>query len=65
MGGLRLTTEGRARAGVGGGGLLITAGIGLGAGLAAALITGGVLLAAYCLFFTDVGPGSRDGGEDR
>ncbi|MGX1223147.1 hypothetical protein [Streptomyces ambofaciens] len=63
MGRIRLTPEGRARAGVLAGGLLITVGIGLGIDLAAALMVGGVLLVVYCLLLTDVDLLDRDGGD--
>ncbi|MFI7394020.1 hypothetical protein [Streptomyces tendae] len=63
MGRIRLTPEGRARAGVLAGGLLITVGVGLGIDLAAALMVGGVLLVVYCLLLTDVDLLDRDGGD--
>lgn len=40
---------------------MTAAGAGLGLGLALGLVTGGVLLVAYCLLLTDV-EGRRDGG---
>ncbi|MEV7712297.1 hypothetical protein [Streptomyces sp. NPDC088270] len=61
MGRLRMTRAALARTGVMTGGALFTAGMGLGVGLAAALMTAGVLLVAYCLVLMDVG-GPGDGG---
>ncbi|MFD5294776.1 hypothetical protein ACFWJU_06170 [Streptomyces mutabilis] len=63
MGRIRLTPEGRARAGVLAGGALVTVGVGLGIDLAAALMVGGVLLVIYCLLLTDVDLLDRDGGD--
>lgn len=63
MGRIRLTPEGRARAGVLAGGALVTVGVGLGLDLAAALMVGGVLLVVYCLLLTDVDLLDRDGGD--
>lgn len=60
MGRLRMTPSGRARAGVLAGGAMAAVGSGLGIGLAAGLVVGGVLLVAYCLLLTDVHAG--DGG---
>ncbi|MGW6295637.1 hypothetical protein [Streptomyces sp. NPDC055058] len=65
MGRLRLTAVrplARARAGAWAGGGLLTAGCGLAWGVAAGLITAGVLLIAYCLLIADVAePGEDDG----
>ena len=55
MGGVRVTRAAWARVGVLAGGVMVTAGIGLGVDLAAALMTGGILLIVYCLLLTDVG----------
>ncbi|MGW4950662.1 hypothetical protein [Streptomyces parvulus] len=63
MGRIRLTPEGRARAGVLAGGGLITAGVGVGIDLAAALLVGGILLVVYFLLLTDVDLLDRDGGD--
>lgn len=54
MGRIRLTRAGMSRAGVIAGGGLFTSGVWLACGLAAGLMTGGVLLVAYCLVLADV-----------
>ncbi|WP_328941528.1 hypothetical protein OG259_07595 [Streptomyces sp. NBC_00250] len=51
----RLTRKGWARAGVLAGGGLVTAGVGLAVDLAAALISSGVMLVAYCVVIADIG----------
>lgn len=61
MGRIRVTSAGRARAGVLAGGVMAAAGAGLGLGLAVGLTVAGVLLVAYCLLLMDVGSG--DGGD--
>ncbi|MGW3166974.1 hypothetical protein ACWC9Q_29770 [Streptomyces sp. NPDC001142] len=63
MGRIRLTPAALARTGVMTGGGLLTVGIGLGIGLAAALMTAGVLLVAYCLLLMDVTAGDNPGGD--
>lgn len=55
MGRIRLTRAGWARVGVLAGGGMVATGSGLALGVAAALVVGGVLLATYCLFVSDVG----------
>jgi hypothetical protein len=63
VGRVRLTRAGRSQAGVLVGGGTFTAGMWVGVGLAAGLMTGGVLLVAYCLFLMDTeGPEKNGGG---
>jgi hypothetical protein len=50
-----------ARAGVVAGGCLFTAGVWLAVDVAGGLMTGGVLMTAYCLLLADVDP-ARGGG---
>ncbi|MFD7978884.1 hypothetical protein [Streptomyces sp. NPDC059071] len=50
-----MSSQSRARGGVLAGGGMAAAGVGLWLGAAAALMVGGVLLVAYCLFVADVG----------
>lgn len=63
MGRVRVTRTVLARAGVVTGGGLFTVGIGLAVDLAAALMTAGLGLGAYCLLLMDVAPPKERRGE--
>lgn len=63
MGRVRVTRTVLARAGVVAGGGLFTVGIGLAVDLAAALMTAGLGLGAYCLLLMDVAPPKERRGE--
>ena len=64
MGRLQVSRAVLALVGVMVGGLLFTAGVWLAVDLAGGLMTGGVLLAAYCLLLADVEP-AEGGGRGR
>lgn len=60
MGRLRMSGKSLARCGVLLGGLVAAIGVGLALDLAAALMTGGIMFASWCLFLPDVVP-AEDG----
>ncbi|CAL9664966.1 hypothetical protein SUDANB145_07115 (plasmid) [Streptomyces sp. enrichment culture] len=63
MGRVRMTRTALARAGVAVGGGLFTVGVGLAIDLAAALMTAGLGLGAYCLLLMDVAPPKKSRGD--
>lgn len=65
MGRLRVSKQTRARWGVLAGGWTACAGVGLAMDLAAALMAGGTVFAAWCLFLADVDPAEGGGKEGR
>lgn len=64
MGLLRVSRRSLARLGVLAGGWTACAGVGMAVDLAAGLMSGGVLFAAWCLFLADVDP-AEGGGRGR